>query len=191
MTSHIPKKALFLDRDGVINHDKGYVFSWDDIEFYDGIYKLLRAARLHGYVAFVITNQSGIAREYFSQEQFTILTIKMLKHFKAYGCEICAVYFCPYLNDAESDNMWLRKPNPGMFEAACVDFNIDLSSSIFIGDRFTDLQAAHAAKVANIFIFKNGSNAIEIKKCDEAKGLEFSFIDSLDDVRNWISGNND
>jgi len=191
MTAYTPRKALFLDRDGVINYDKGYVSSWDDIEFYYGINNLLRAARLHGYVPLIITNQSGIARGYFSQEQFTILTMEMLKYFKSNGCEISAVYFDPYLNDAESDKMWLRKPNPGMFEAACVDFNIDLSSSIFIGDRFTDLQAAHAARVANIFIFKNGSNAIEIKKCNEAKGLEFSFINSLDDVRNWINGNND
>ena len=90
------KKALFLDRDGVINVDYGYVHSPDNFEFIDGIFELVAAANQVGHLVVVVTNQAGIGRGYYNEEQFQFLTDWMKRKFVDHGCLIDGVYFCPY-----------------------------------------------------------------------------------------------
>ncbi len=141
------RKALFLDRDGVVNIDKGYVFRREDIEFVQGIFELCRYAKQNRYLLIVVTNQSGIARGFYSEEQFQMLMAWMKGVFESEGCPIDAVYHCPYL-----DNHPMRKPNPGMILQAASDFNLDLGASILIGDKLTDIEAAERAGVGRSYL---------------------------------------
>ena len=89
-------RALFLDRDGVINHDAGYTSSVENFRFIDGIFNLCRAARQLGYLLIVVTNQAGIGRGYYSEEDFLTLTEWMCDHFKLEGAPIADVFYCPF-----------------------------------------------------------------------------------------------
>ena len=143
-------KALFLDRDGVINVHRGYVYKQEDFEFIPGVFEVCRFAKQLGYLIFVVTNQGGIGRGYYTTQDFIKLTLWMLRGFEAQGVNIDKVYFCP---DVSSPN---RKPAPGMILQAAKDFGVDLSSSIMVGDNETDIQAGIAAGVGtNLLIRRN------------------------------------
>ncbi|MDO6446002.1 D-glycero-beta-D-manno-heptose 1,7-bisphosphate 7-phosphatase [Colwellia sp. 1_MG-2023] len=146
-------KALFLDRDGIINVDHGYVYQKEQFEFVDGIFELCLDARDKGYLLIVITNQSGIGRGMYSVEQFNLLTNWMVEQFKEKNVIIDDVYFCPhhplkgkgeYLIDCQC-----RKPAPGMILQAAEKHHIDLKQSVFIGDKASDMKAAMAAGIKN------------------------------------------
>ena len=144
-------KALFLDRDGVINHDYGYVSQKKDFDFIDGIFHLARSATDKGYLICVITNQAGIGRGYYSVEDFQSLTDWMCGQFKEKKSEIAEVYYSPYhpihgIGHYKKDD-FSRKPNPGMLLQAQRELGIDLSKSIFIGDKLTDMDAGIAAGI--------------------------------------------
>lgn len=146
-----PRRALFLDRDGVINIDKNYVHQIHDFEFIDGIFDLCRAAVKLEILIVVITNQAGIGRGLYTQNQFHQLTDWMRKRFQEEKAPISAVYFCPYhplhgVGVYQKDS-YDRKPNPGMLLRARDDLMIDLSASILIGDKETDITAARAAGI--------------------------------------------
>ena len=134
-------KALFLDRDGVINEDTGYVFKQEDFRFVDGIFELCRTAMRKGYIIIVATNQSGIERGYFSEDQYQALTQWMLARFKEEGVTITEVFHCPTLSGPD------RKPSPGMFLAAQKKYGIDMAASVSLGDKERDIQAAQQAGV--------------------------------------------
>ena len=146
-----PQPALFLDRDGVINIDHAYVCKPENFEFIDGIFDLCRKAKELGYLIFVITNQAGIGRGYYSEQDFLNLTDWMMGEFKRQDVEINKVYFCPSHPEhgvgkyrIDSPN---RKPNPGMILQAKEEFDIDLTTSILVGDKESDIQAGVAAGV--------------------------------------------
>ncbi|MBO5285108.1 MAG: HAD-IIIA family hydrolase, partial [Alphaproteobacteria bacterium] len=105
----IKTKALFLDRDGTINVEKHYLYQIKDFEFMDGILELCQKAHQKGYLIIVITNQSGIARGYYTVKDYEILTAFMIDEFKKHGIPITDVFYCPDLDGPD------RKPNPGMF----------------------------------------------------------------------------
>jgi D-glycero-D-manno-heptose 1,7-bisphosphate phosphatase len=143
--------ALFLDRDGVINHDAGYTCSVADFEFIDGIFELCRAAKHHGYMLFVVTNQAGIGRGYYSEQDFINLTEWMCSRFAAESAPITRVYYCPFhpehgVGQFKQDS-FNRKPNPGMLFQAAEEYDLDMASSIMIGDKVSDMQAALNAGV--------------------------------------------
>jgi D-glycero-D-manno-heptose 1,7-bisphosphate phosphatase len=145
------KRALFLDRDGVINIDRGYVHQREDFIFREGIFDLSRAAEALGYILCVVTNQAGIARGYYTEAEFLDLTQWMLAEFSRRNVCITKVYYCPYHGvhgrggyRRDSPD---RKPGPGMLFRARSDFNLDLSSSVLIGDQFSDIEAGVAAGV--------------------------------------------
>jgi len=151
------RSALFLDRDGVINVDYGYVHRPEDFEFIPGIFDLVRAANEKGYRVVVVTNQAGIGRGYYSEEQFHKLTDWMCERFVDQGCRLDKVYFCPfhpehgvgkYKRDSEC-----RKPNPGMFLLAATEMNLNLSRSILVGDKVSDIDAAASAGVQKRYLF--------------------------------------
>jgi len=140
----MPHKALFLDRDGIINIDHGYVSRPEDFEFSPGIFTLLKLFQKAGYLLFIITNQSGIGRGYYSEKQFLTLTQWMTEKLEKERIHIEKVYYCPHLPDSGCD---CRKPNPGMIKKAAKTYDIDLGHSWMIGDKESDIQLAHNAGI--------------------------------------------
>lgn len=159
------KSALFLDRDGVVNIDRDFVHRIEDFEFQPGIFDLVRTARELGLIPIVVTNQSGIGRGLFSEEQFFILNDWMRSCFEVEGADVAQVYHCPYHPDFpnaafERFKEW-RKPLPGMFHQAAADFGVDLEASFMIGDRITDALAARAAGVQEIALMVRTGEALD------------------------------
>ena len=150
-------RALLLDRDGVINVNHGYVLRPEQFEFIDGIFDLARAAHARQYKLVVITNQAGIARGFYAEQQFQELTDWMCEQFVNKGGRIAKVYFSPYhptegLGVYKKDD-FSRKPHPGMILEAQKDFNLDLKESVLIGDKASDIQAGLAAGVGCNILF--------------------------------------
>jgi D-glycero-D-manno-heptose 1,7-bisphosphate phosphatase len=175
----IKRSALFLDRDGVINVDYGYVFKPEDFHFIDGIFELVAAAnRLH-YLVVVITNQAGIGRGYYTESDFHNLTDWMLSQFAIRGARIDAVYFCPHHPEATIEKYrqesQMRKPAPGMLFKAANDLNIDFKTSIIVGDKDSDMQAGLAADVQVLLQF-NKEKRIG-KRIDHLRDI-LAYLDS-------------
>lgn len=135
-------KAIFLDRDGTINIDKGYLYKIEDFEYIPGVIEGLRMLQDAGYLLIVITNQSGIARGYYSEEDFLELNEWMLSDLKKKGINITKVYYCPHHPSGKIEEYKVdcncRKPKLGMYEEAIEEFDIDVSSSYAIGDKIRD-----------------------------------------------------
>lgn len=173
------QKALFLDRDGVINEDKGYVHKIEDFVFIEGIFDLVLAANRQKILVIIVTNQSGIGRGYFSENDFMTLTSWMKTQFLQKGAHIDAVYFCPdhpvygigqYKRDTN-----MRKPSPGMLLKAAKEFSINLKESILIGDSNRDIVAGMAAGVGTRLYYG-------ILPCSYATAC----INSLESAQKWI-----
>lgn len=143
------KKALFLDRDGVINIDSGYVYKKEDFIFIDGIFEALQFYQSLGYLLVVITNQSGINRGYYTCKDFLELCEFMNGEFCKHGLHVSKIYHCPHRPDEACE---CRKPKPFMIFQAQEEFNIDLSQSIMIGDKVSDMQAGFNAGVKKLFL---------------------------------------
>lgn len=147
-------KAVFLDRDGIINVDGHYVHKIEDFQFMDGIFDFCRAAKEKGYLLIVVTNQSGIARGYYTEEDFHCLTDWMCKQFESEGAPIDRVYYCPYHEEkgvgAYKKDSYDRKPNPGMIFKAKDALNIDLQASIVLGDKASDTDAGRNAGIGTL-----------------------------------------
>ena len=155
-----PRRALFLDRDGVINIDHGYVHAPAQVEWVDGIFDLCRAARAASWLPIVVTNQAGIARGYYGHEQFLALTAWMHARFREQGAPLLATYYCPHHPTAGVGPLLLdcgcRKPRPGMLLEAAARFDLQLADSLLLGDTPSDLQAAKAAGVGRARLFEGG-----------------------------------
>lgn len=150
--------ALFLDRDGVINIDKGYVHTPEATEFVEGIFELVRHANQQGYKVIIITNQAGIGRGYYTEEDFHKYMDWMRGEFDKEDAHIDAVYFCPHHAThgigQYKTTCTHRKPAPGMILQAAKEHNIDLTRSIMLGDKESDMQAAEAAKIGKAVLFQ-------------------------------------
>jgi D-glycero-D-manno-heptose 1,7-bisphosphate phosphatase len=159
------KKALFLDRDGVINIEKDYLYKIDDFEFIDGIIDLVKYYYDLGFIIIIVTNQSGIARNYYTEKDFLFLSSWMKDEFFKKDILISDIFYCPHHPSVAGDCS-CRKPNPGMFLEASSKFNINMSESIIIGDKETDIEAGIHAGILLTFLFdKNNS----IKKSKATK----------------------
>ena len=145
-------RALFLDRDGVINIEKDYLYKIEDFEFIDGIFKVCSHYQGLGYKIFVVTNQSGIARGYYTEDDFAKVTNWMLNQFKDNGIEIQKVYHCPHHPDI-SGSCNCRKPKPGMFFNAAKEFDVDLRNSVIIGDKERDIEAGISAGLRTSYLY--------------------------------------
>ena len=144
-------KALFLDRDGVINIEKDYLYRIEDFEFINGIFDLCSYYQSLGFIIVVVTNQSGIAREYYTEDDFYKLSSWMVSEFSDHDIDIKKVYHCPHHPDI-SGECSCRKPNPGMLLSASKEFNIDLKSSILVGDKERDIQAGLNAGLTQTYL---------------------------------------
>ncbi|WP_458699950.1 D-glycero-beta-D-manno-heptose 1,7-bisphosphate 7-phosphatase [Sulfurospirillum sp. 1307] len=168
------KKAIFLDRDGIINIDKSYVYKKEDFEFNEGIFETLRHLQKLGYLLFIVTNQSGIGRGYYSEKDFLQLTDWMIKEFYKKDINISKVYYCPHSPD---ENCTCRKPNILMFKKAKNEFNVDMKNSWMIGDKQSDIQAGLNAGIENT-IFVNSST------CNKAKYCVKKVLDIIKTIKN-------
>ena len=139
-------KALFLDRDGVVNIEKNYLHKIEDFELVEGIVEVCRLYQERGYRVIVVTNQSGIARGMYSEEDFQLLSRWMTDHFAELGITIDRIYHCPH-HEEISGACECRKPEPGMFLEAQRDFGLDMGASVMIGDNERDIEAAIRAGV--------------------------------------------
>jgi len=147
------QKAIFLDRDGVINIEKNYLYKIEDFEFVDGVFDALTYLQDKGYLLFIITNQSGIARGYYSLEDFNTLTKWMNDEFKQRDITISQVELCPH---GPNDNCKCRKPKTLMIENILKNYNIDLEKSWLIGDKLSDIRCAQNANIQNTIQVKSG-----------------------------------
>ncbi|MFM5465556.1 D-glycero-beta-D-manno-heptose 1,7-bisphosphate 7-phosphatase [Aeromonas simiae] len=149
------KSAIFLDRDGVINEDTGYVSQVDDFHFLPGTIEALQLLKKKGYLLVVVTNQSGIARGYFSEADFMNLTEWMDWSLADRDVDLDGIYFCPH-HPEHGPACDCRKPEPGMLLAATKELDIDLPSSYMVGDKTADIQAGIKAGVGTNVLVRTG-----------------------------------
>ena len=179
------KPALFLDRDGVINIDKGYVHLKKDFEFFEDVFQLINIANRLGYLVIVITNQAGIGRGYYSKAQFEKITYWMLSELKKNNAEIDALYYSPF-HPVKGKGKYLkkentRKPGSGMFEEASKDFKIDIKNSIMIGDKLSDMEASSSFGIRNNYLFDLNQELYKTKK-----NILFHSVSSLLSIKDLI-----
>jgi len=153
--------AVFLDRDGTINVDHGYVGSSDKLEFIPGVFEALRELRREGFLLVVVTNQSGISRGYYSETDYLKLNRTFLEKLMEEGVIVDRVYYCPHHPD---DNCYFRKPNPGMVEKALNELNIDMGRSYVVGDKVSDIELGKKAGLKTVMVM-TGNGREHIKKC--------------------------
>lgn len=178
-------RALLLDRDGVINVEKNYVYRIEDFEFVDGIFELCHHAQALGFKLAVVTNQAGIARGYYTVTDFERLTSWMLRQFSDRGIHLERIYYCPYHPSAGIGEYrresFDRKPNPGMILKAMAELDLDLSASVLIGDKDSDIEAGRAAGVGYNLKLVPGREA----RVATPGMLEFA---SLQAIATWLGG---
>lgn len=151
-------KTIFLDRDGVINHEVGYLHKVEDFRFIEGVFEACRYFQSLGYQIVVVTNQSGIGRGYYGEVEFHQVTDWMLQQFKDQNIDILDVFFCPH---GPEDGCECRKPKPGMLLQAKEKHDIEMSLSWMIGDKEADVKAANAAGIENTILVKSGHDIDE------------------------------
>jgi D-glycero-D-manno-heptose 1,7-bisphosphate phosphatase len=167
-------KTIFLDRDGVINIDKKYLYSIDEFEFIEGIFDACKFFLSLNYSIVIITNQSGIGRGYYTKKDFETLNMWMINEFKKNEINILDVLYCPHLPNA---NCICRKPKPGMLFDAKNKHHIDFETSWLIGDSENDIIAANNAGIKNTIIVKTGNKVNE--KNTTAKYILESIHDAI------------
>lgn len=180
--------ALFLDRDGVINVDIGYLHKPEDCVFVEGIFDLVKRANALGYKVFVVTNQAGIARGYYTEAQFLEFSEWMKAEFSHHQARLDEIYFCPHhpehgLGEYHKD-CDCRKPAPGMFLKAQSAYNINMHASVMVGDNISDLKAALSAQVGNLNLFVSDKieRAFTSTEQNQAKELNIMLQTSLAEV---------
>jgi D-glycero-D-manno-heptose 1,7-bisphosphate phosphatase len=156
----ITNKALFLDRDGVINIDHGYVYKIEDFEFVEGIFQFAKEFYSRGFQVFVVTNQSGIARGYYSEDDFRKISDFVESKFLQNGVKISKTYHCPCHPDY-SEECECRKPKPTMLLQAKDEFGVDLSQSLFVGDNESDIEAGKRAGVSYNYLLSRYENELQ------------------------------
>ena len=177
------RPALFLDRDGVINFDYGYVHCIKMFKFQPGIFDFVSKAKANGFLCVVVTNQSGIGRGLYTHEKFKALSVWMCEKFKTKNANIDAIYYSPF-HPTDGKGKYLlkentRKPGSGMFTEAARDLNIDLSKSIMIGDNSTDMKASLSANVGRNYLLC-GSDGLEVR--DETHG-NYDLISDFSSIK--------
>lgn len=163
------KPAVFLDRDGTVNVEKGYLYKIEDFEYLAGAVEGLRQLLSWGYSPVIITNQSGIARGYYSEEDFCKLTDWMLSDLEGKGIHIEGVYYCPHHPEGRVAKYTkickCRKPKTGLFYQAAAELGLDLDKSIAIGDKPRDLKICNETAVKGFLLSDDGGKSEEYLIC--------------------------
>lgn len=173
--------AVFLDRDGTLNVDHGYVYESDNFDFLDGAIDACRELKAMGLALVLVTNQSGIARGLFSEDQFMHLTEWMDWSLADRGVDLDGIYYCPHHAEAGIGEYKVdcdcRKPKPGMLLEAKQFLDLDMAASVMVGDKKEDMQAAQAAGVGTKILVRTGKPITA-----EGEALADHVVDSLSDV---------
>jgi D-glycero-D-manno-heptose 1,7-bisphosphate phosphatase len=146
-------KTIFLDRDGVINKEVEYLFRIADFEFIEGVFDTCLYFQQLDYKIIIISNQSGIARGYYNENDYQKLTEWMLGQFNDKGINILDIFYCPHSPESTCN---CRKPKPGMLIEAKNKYNISMKDSWMIGDKETDIEAANLAGITNTILVRSG-----------------------------------
>lgn len=173
-------KAIFLDRDGTLNIDHGYVHEIDQFHFIEGSIEALQQLKQMGYLLVLVTNQSGIARGYFSEQQFLQLTEWMDWSLADRGVDLDGIYYCPHHPDGIGEfkqDCDCRKPKAGMLNQAIKELKIDPARSIMIGDKMEDMIAGKSAGIKTNVLVRSGKPISE-----DGEKLADHVIDSIADV---------
>lgn len=184
VTPHVRGPALFLDRDGVVNVDRGYVASADRTEWMPGIFDTCARALSLGMRLVIVTNQAGIARGYYSEDDFLGYTSWVHEHFRARGVLLTATLYCPH-HPTEGVGVLksvcaCRKPGPGMLLESERRLNVDLGSSSMVGDKLSDMQAGAAAGVRSLYYLGDGKGAAPgVVACDTLADVTAAFDTEL------------
>lgn len=156
------KNIAFLDRDGVINIDKNYLYKWADFQFIPGSIEGMKKLIDANYEIIIITNQSGIARGFYTENDYLKLTSKYNEFLKENGVNILDIFYCPHFIGGivkhYSINCECRKPKPGMILKAMKKYNINLSKSILIGDKESDILAGKSSGLSKTFLISTQKN---------------------------------
>ena len=163
-------KTIFLDRDGVINKEVGYLFRLSDFEFIDGVFDACLYFQKLSYKIIIISNQSGIARGYYNENDYQKLTEWMLGQFNDNGINILDIFYCPHSPESLCE---CRKPKPGMLIEAEYKYNISMKDSWMIGDKETDIKAANLAGINNTILVRG------VHLIDESNSKSKFTIDSI------------
>lgn len=184
-------RAIFLDRDGTINIEKQYLHSIEDFEFIDGALCGLEMLQNAGFILIIITNQSGIGRGYYTEQDFIKLNDWMIKELRRRGIIISRVYYCPHLPDAPvlgyRKKCNCRKPALGMYEQAIKDWDITLSSSYTIGDKLRDCHIAEVTDCKGILI-SNNEDKKTIERVKKGVVRNVIYRKTLIDAAKYIIG---
>lgn len=176
------KKAVFLDRDGTINKEKNYLYKKEDFSFLPGVIEGLKILQNAGYMLVIITNQSGIGRGYYTENEFNILCEWMQSELKKEGIVISGIYYCPHLPDAPIEKYRVacscRKPKTGMFELAAKELNIDMSASWTVGDRLRDCIVAQSLNCKGILV-ENSEDKKTIQDIRDKKYRAVTYAENL------------
>jgi D-glycero-D-manno-heptose 1,7-bisphosphate phosphatase len=163
-------KTIFLDRDGVVNKEVNYLSRIDDFEFIDGVFEACKHFQILGYSIIIITNQSGIGRGYYSENDYQVLTKWMLSKLNENNIEILDIFYCPHSPNNQCE---CRKPKSGMFEMARDKHAIDMKKSWSIGDKETDIEASNLSGISNTILVRSGH------KIHESKSKAKYFLESI------------
>lgn len=157
------KKIIFLDRDGVINMERGdYTFKIDDFVFVDGLFSALALLKNKGFEFIVITNQGGISKGIYTHQDVQQLNNLMKAAFKSHQLKLLDIFYCPHHNDIEK--CICRKPDSLLLEKAIAKYNVDTSKSYFIGDSDRDIEAAKKVGIKGIKVNKNSDLNVYINQ---------------------------
>jgi len=170
-------KTIFLDRDGVINKEVNYLHKIENFEFIEGIFDACLYFQNLDYKIIIISNQSGIARGYFNENDYKNLTQWMLSQFYKNSISILDIFYCPHGQESKCD---CRKPKPGMFIDAKYKYNINMKESWMIGDSESDIKAANTAGISNTILVRSGH------LIDESNSNSKFIIDSIKQSREVI-----
>lgn len=180
-----PKKTIFLDRDGVINLDNSYVYKWEDFVFVPDAVEAMRMLAGAGYQMVVVTNQSGIARGKYSEDQYLELTNEIRSHLRKEGVPVLGILHCPHHPNGVIRKYAIqcscRKPQPGLLLEASQSYGIDLYNSILVGDKPSDIYAAKNAGVRFSYLVKS-DNQENVSLLDEADAI----FNDLFECTKWI-----
>jgi len=158
---------VFLDRDGTINVEKGYLYKIEDFEFIPGAPEAIKRLKDAGFLVIVVSNQSGVGRGYFDERAVETLHRHIQQELVAYGTSIDAFYFCPHHpGEGVGDYMVVcncRKDAPGMLLQAAVEYDIDLQQSFMIGDKLADIEAGQRAGCQSILVMTGYGESIATK----------------------------
>lgn len=152
------KKAVFFDRDNTLLHDTNYMYKVEDLAFMEGVIQTLKAIQLLGYELYIVTNQSGIGRGYFSEQQMHTFHQAMLAELQKHNIEIKAIAFCPH---APEDHCDCRKPSPKLIHELIKKYNIDPKQSFMVGDKLSDIESGENAGLTAILLGQGHKNSIQ------------------------------